>query len=86
MAPKTDQNVVDGSHPGDTTLPATGPSTHLKSVALRTYGRPKPSEAPAGYPLWPLWYVAWAFLVTRRAGALFVVGLALDVLWPRHLT
>ena len=54
--------------------------------ALRTYGRPKPSEAPAGYPLWPLWYVAWAFLVTRRAGALFVVGLALDVLWPRHLT
>ncbi len=39
MAPKTDQNVVEGSHPGDTTLPATGPSTHLKSVALRTYGR-----------------------------------------------
>lgn len=39
MTPRIDQNVVDRSHPGDTTLPATGPSTHLKSVALRTYGR-----------------------------------------------
>lgn len=52
---------------------------------LGVYNRPKPAEAPEGYPLWPLWYVAWAFLVTRRAGALLVVGLALDVVWPLHL-
>jgi 1,4-dihydroxy-2-naphthoate octaprenyltransferase len=53
--------------------------------ALRTFRRPKPSSAPPGYPLWPLWYVAWAFLVTRRAGALLVLGLALDAIWPLHL-
>jgi 1,4-dihydroxy-2-naphthoate octaprenyltransferase len=53
---------------------------------LRTYNQPRPDAAPAGYPLWPLWYVAWAFLVTRRAGALLVVGLALDVIWPLRLS
>ncbi|MBW2266941.1 MAG: prenyltransferase [Deltaproteobacteria bacterium] len=53
---------------------------------LRTYRAPKPSQVPAGYPLWPLWYVAWAFLLTRRAGALLVVGLVLDALWPLHLS
>ena len=50
--------------------------------AARTYSRPKPTEPPSRYPLWPLWYGPWAFLHARRAGALFVAGLALGVLFP----
>ena len=39
------------------------------------YSRPKPERPPPGYPVWPLWYVGAAFIHTRRAGALFVLGL-----------
>ena len=53
---------------------------------LKIYNAPPPEEAPPGYPLWPLWYVAWAFLVTRRAGALLVLGLVLDAFYPIHLS
>ena len=41
------------------------------------YRRPKPDEPPKGYPVWPLWFVSLAFVHTRRAGALFVAGLAI---------
>ncbi len=44
----------------------------------RAYQRPKPPEPPKGYPLWPLWYAPAAFVHSRRAGALFLVGLAAD--------
>jgi hypothetical protein len=27
--------------------------------------------------VWPLWFAALSFLVTRRAGGLFVIGLAI---------
>lgn len=46
------------------------------------YVLPKPGAPPEGYPLWPLWFVSWAFLHARRAGALLVLGLALGALWP----
>jgi 1,4-dihydroxy-2-naphthoate octaprenyltransferase len=52
---------------------------------IQVYNKPPPDEPPKGYPLWPLWYVAWAFTVTRRAGALFVLGLVLDAIYPLHL-
>jgi len=52
---------------------------------LKVYSRPPPEAPPAGYPLWPLWYVAWAFRMTRSAGALLVLGLALDAIWPLRL-
>jgi 1,4-dihydroxy-2-naphthoate octaprenyltransferase len=51
----------------------------------QTFGRPRPAVAPPGYPIWPLWYVAWAFRLTRQAGGLLVVGLLLDALIPLHL-
>lgn len=41
----------------------------------RAYTRPRPTERPKDYPVWPLWYAPAAFVHTRRAGALFVVGL-----------
>jgi 1,4-dihydroxy-2-naphthoate octaprenyltransferase len=43
---------------------------------LGVFRHPAPSKAPEGYPIWPLWYVAWAFRLTRRAGSLFLIGLA----------
>jgi 1,4-dihydroxy-2-naphthoate octaprenyltransferase len=42
---------------------------------LEAYGEPKPAESPRPNPVWPLWFAALSFLVTRRAGGLFVLGL-----------
>jgi len=43
--------------------------------AWRTIGQPKPANPPKDFPIWPLWFAAFAFLHTRRAGALLVLGL-----------
>ena len=43
----------------------------------RAYMQPKPAEPPKGYPVWPLWYAPVAFVHARRAGALFLLGLAI---------
>lgn len=47
----------------------------------RGYTQPRPEQPPKGYPVWPLWYAALAFVHTRRAGALFLVGLGLGTLF-----
>jgi 1,4-dihydroxy-2-naphthoate octaprenyltransferase len=52
--------------------------------ALRVYNKPKPASPPDNYPIWPLWYVAWAFRLTRLAGALLVVGLIFGACFPQH--
>jgi 1,4-dihydroxy-2-naphthoate octaprenyltransferase len=52
---------------------------------LRIYAEPPPESAPVDYPIWPLWYVAWAFVLTRTAGALFVLGLLANAIYPYHL-
>lgn len=52
---------------------------------LETFREPPPAEAPPGYPIWPLWYVAWAFRLNRSVGGLFVLGLALHLLFPLYL-
>ena len=50
--------------------------------ALRVYRHPRPAAPPPEYPpnVWPLWYSAFTFQHTRRFGALFLLGLAADVL------
>jgi len=45
---------------------------------LDFYSKPKPATPPPNYPVWPLWYVSAAFIHTRRAGGLFVLGLFLN--------
>lgn len=45
---------------------------------LKIYNAPKPATAPAGFLIWPLWYVAIAFYHTRLAGGLFVLGLVIN--------
>ena len=47
----------------------------------KVFGQPRPTEAPENFPIWPLWYVAWAFLFTRNVGVLFIAGLAAGLLW-----
>ncbi|MBO9362026.1 MAG: prenyltransferase [Thermoflexus sp.] len=54
-------------------------------IVLRTYARPRPAEPPPNYPVWPLWYVSWAFTFNRRAGALFLAGLLLNLIFPLSL-
>ena len=49
---------------------------------LKVYSRPCPEEPPPDYPIWPLWYVAWAMRLNRSAGGLFVLGLVLNAIWP----
>ncbi len=39
------------------------------------YSQPKPEVSPVPNPVWPLWFAALSFVVTRRAGSLFVLGL-----------
>ena len=53
----------------------------LRTV-LKLYRDPKPEGPPEGYPVWPLWYVSWAFYHNKRAGLLFAAGLALNLLIP----
>ncbi|HXW38657.1 MAG TPA: prenyltransferase [Acidimicrobiales bacterium] len=43
----------------------------------RPFGQPKPDSPPDRWPIWPLWFAGIAFLHTRRAGALLVVGLVI---------
>lgn len=56
----------------------------LRAVLL-VYSRPKPATAPPNYPIWPLWYVAWSFVLNRPVGALFVAGLLVGAVFPVHL-
>ena len=51
----------------------------------RTLGAPPPDAPPPGYPLWPLWYVAWAFVLTRQAGVLLALGLLANAIYPVFL-
>ncbi|HEX7323273.1 MAG TPA: prenyltransferase [Mycobacterium sp.] len=39
------------------------------------FRRPPPEEPPAGFPVWPLWYAALAWVHVRQVGGLLVVGL-----------
>jgi 1,4-dihydroxy-2-naphthoate octaprenyltransferase len=46
----------------------------------RPFSVPKPSEPPAGFPIWPLWFAGLAFVHTRRAGGLLVLGMLVGVI------
>ena len=53
--------------------------TRLVSV-WGPFSRPKPDAPPAGFPIWPLWFAALAFVHTRRAGGALLLGLFLGAL------
>jgi len=52
--------------------------------AIELMGRPRPSEPPAGYVGWPLWYHRACLSHNRLFGWLYIAGLAagaLAALW-----
>jgi 1,4-dihydroxy-2-naphthoate octaprenyltransferase len=49
---------------------------------LKQFSVPKPEVPPQSYVGWPLWFVGGAFLHTRRAGALLMLGLVLNAILP----
>jgi 1,4-dihydroxy-2-naphthoate polyprenyltransferase len=49
--------------------------------ALKALRRPRPERPPRGFPVWPLWFAAFCFTHTRRAGALLVAGLAVAAIF-----
>jgi 1,4-dihydroxy-2-naphthoate octaprenyltransferase len=46
--------------------------------------RPRPDSPPEGFPVWPLWFAAIAFVHTRRAGSLLVTGLVIAAAFNIH--
>jgi 1,4-dihydroxy-2-naphthoate octaprenyltransferase len=42
---------------------------------IRQFQKPKPVEPPPNNPVWPLWWAPVAFIHTRRAGGLLILGL-----------
>lgn len=49
--------------------------------ALATLRQPRPSEAPAGYVGWPLWYHRVSLSHNRLFGWLYIIGLAAGAAW-----
>ena len=47
---------------------------------VKAFRAPRPDQPPAGFPVWPLWFAAIAFVHTRRAGSLLVLGLLLGAI------
>ncbi|MEI7640787.1 MAG: prenyltransferase [bacterium] len=47
---------------------------------INIMSKPKPETPPENFPVWPLWYVVWAFWFNKRAGELFVLGLILSLI------
>jgi 1,4-dihydroxy-2-naphthoate octaprenyltransferase len=65
--------VVAGALPWPA-LVALGGLPALRKV-WQAFDRPRPEKPPRNFPVWPLWFAPIAFLHTRRAGALLVLGL-----------
>ena len=56
-------------------------SLPLARTVWRAFGEPKPAESPVPNPVWPLWFAPHAFLLTRRAGGLLVLGMISGVIF-----
>jgi len=52
---------------------------------LKLFNSPRPSAPPDRWPVWPLWFVALAFGLTRQTGALFAAGLLVNAFFPISL-
>ena len=49
---------------------------------LGQFSVPRPETPPHSYVGWPLWFVGGAFIHTRRAGGLLILGLLLNAVLP----
>lgn len=57
-------------------------STPRLARVLKEFGKPKPAEPPEDSLLWPLWFVTFGVWLTRFAGSFYILGLALNVVFP----
>jgi|SRR5271157_206413 len=46
--------------------------------ALKRLSKPRPTEPPQGYPIWPRWFSTVSFVHNRTFGNMFLLGLLLD--------
>jgi 1,4-dihydroxy-2-naphthoate polyprenyltransferase len=53
----------------------------LMARAMKALRLPRPEQPPREFPVWPLWFAAFAFTHTRRAGALLVAGVAIAAIF-----
>ena len=49
-------------------------------LAVGVLTKPRPQQAPEGYPSWPTWFSAFCFYHNRMFGGLFILGLIVDTL------
>ena len=67
--------VIAGALPWPALIAFGGIPALLK--VWKAFDQPRPDEPPRNFPVWPLWFAPIAFLHTRRAGALLVLGLVI---------
>ena len=48
--------------------------------AIQVLNKPRPAQAPEGYPAWPTWFSAVCFVHNRNFGGLLILGLIVDAL------
>jgi 1,4-dihydroxy-2-naphthoate octaprenyltransferase len=71
--------VVTGALPWPALLALGGLPTLV--WVWRRYAEPRPVEPPPDNPVWPLWWAPLAFIHTRRAGGLLILGLFGWAVW-----
>ncbi|NWF65169.1 MAG: prenyltransferase [Chloroflexi bacterium] len=54
-------------------------------MAIAVMNKPKPAQAPEGWPAWPVWFSGFAFQHNRKFGGYLILGLIVDLLIARLL-
>ena len=49
-------------------------------MAIGVMNKPKPAQAPEGWPAWPVWFSGFAFQHNRKFGGYLILGLIVDAL------
>ena len=49
-------------------------------MVLGVLNKPKPAQAPEGWPAWPVWFSGFAFQHNRKFGGYLILGLIVDAL------
>ena len=49
-------------------------------TAIKVLNKPRPAQAPEGWPGWPTWFSGFAFFHNRQFGGWLILGLIVDTL------
>jgi len=50
---------------------------------IKLLSKPRPNEAPAGFELWPRWFSTPQLMHIRLFGAMYILGIILDIILKR---